>query len=138
MKNSAVIFIPPNLSLDGEYAQECIAYVLHRGYRLAAIFRSWDDVDTSLILNTAQVVVVARGEHRGDRPAEVAAPRAERTQVIAYRNSAVGRCSVFRSNRFNEAPVPVPELRRSAIYREGYADGFVDALTLGGQDPSTN
>ena len=92
-----------------------IAYVIARGYLLAAIFRDWVDVDLSLSLNRAQVVV-ARNEHRGDRPAEVVG---ERTQIIDRDTSAVGRCSVERSR--NEL---------AGVYRSGYADGFLDCLTL--------
>jgi hypothetical protein len=112
----AVIFIPPNLSLDSLYAEECIAYVISRGYQLAAIVRDWADVDTSLIIGTAQVVIVARNEHRGNRPAEVAG---EQTQIIERRNGAIGRCSVER-----------PRNELVGAYRSGYTDGFVDCLTL--------
>ncbi len=112
----AVIFIPPDLSLDSLYAEECIAYVVERGYCLAAIFRTWADVDASLILNTAQVVVVARNEHRGDRPAEVVG---EKTQAIERHAGAVGRCSVERPR--NEVVGP---------FRPGYPDGLVGCLAL--------
>lgn len=122
----AVIFVPPGLSLDGHYAAQCVAYVLNRGYQLAAIFRDWGEVDAFLSLNGAQVVVVARGEHRGDRQAEVVG---ERTEIITWRIPAVGRCSV----QPNRSEVPSPG--EIAAYRAGYGDGYVDCLTVSGRTP---
>jgi hypothetical protein len=61
----AVIVIPPELSLDSLYARERIDYALDRGYQLAAVVRDWADVDASLALNAAQVVIVARSVYPG-------------------------------------------------------------------------
>jgi hypothetical protein len=63
MRDSAVIFVPPTLSLDGIYAQNCISYALGRGYQLAAVIRDWRQIDQMLQDGRAGVVVVGRGEH---------------------------------------------------------------------------
>ncbi|GAA4924226.1 hypothetical protein [Actinoplanes utahensis] len=127
MRDQAVIFIPPTIERDGLYAQECMSYVVGRGYKLCAIFGDWNDVDLFLGRNGARVVVVvARAEHRSDRPAEIAG---ERTQVIKRRSAAVGRCTV--PTYCTDAPDPGTRL---AAYREGYADGYVDCLTIRGTD----
>ncbi len=63
-RDSAVIFVPPTLSLDGIYIRDCISYALARGYQLAAIVRDWQQIDRMLRTGRAGVVVVAREEHR--------------------------------------------------------------------------
>lgn len=60
---AAVIYLPPALTLDSKFAQQCIAHLTRRGYELLTIAREWELVARLLQLGRAQVVIVARRSH---------------------------------------------------------------------------
>jgi hypothetical protein len=98
MRDSAVIYVPPTISLDGLYTQERISYALGRGYQLAAVERDWRKIERMLREGLASVVVVAREQHR------VCEERAETTRVIA----SDGPFTEDRIRRILNAEEPVP------------------------------
>jgi hypothetical protein len=105
MRDSAVIFVPPTLSLDGIYAQECILYVLNRGYQLAAVIRDWRQIDRMLQDGRAGVVVVGRGKHGSGEELERSMP-ADITQSLPRQD--LGQFDEGRIWRILDGVDPVP------------------------------
>jgi len=65
MTDVAAIYVPPDISLDWEIAQECQAYAARRGYRTPApIVRDWRLLDALLLAGRTRVVILARERHR--------------------------------------------------------------------------
>jgi hypothetical protein len=99
MRDSAVIFVPPTVSLDGLYTQDCISYALGRHYQLAAIERDWRKIERMLREGLASVVVVAREQHH-----TYTESTADQTQVIQGQS----QFTEDRVRRILNAEEPVP------------------------------
>ncbi|WP_328465570.1 hypothetical protein OHA21_43930 [Actinoplanes sp. NBC_00393] len=119
----AIIFIPPNLVLDGAYSNQCTAYIARRGYELVAVYRKWEDVEQVLKNGRAQVVIFADLSHIiAPVPLEVA-PSAEATQRI--KRCTPGRAKVRARNTGradSNSARPVDPNRAIIFIPEGKAD----------------
>jgi ABC-type sugar transport system substrate-binding protein len=105
---NAIIFSPG----DPTSAREALAHIQRRGYTSVSFASNWDAVDAALAGGRANVVVFASGTRRaadGGQPSGAA---------------------LMRPRGEDGASQAVDS------YREGYADGFVDCLTIKGSQSS--
>ena len=123
----AIVYIPPDVSLGSSDTHEHVAYAVRRDYDMPTICRSWSVAHGLLLAGWAQVIILAHGEHGADR-GEAAG---EVTRILQRRPTAVGRhsppaeaCQIAGQAQRLDAEI--------AAYRAGYADGFVDCVTLRG------
>lgn len=59
----AVIYLPPSSPVDGPMAQRCLVHVEARGYQLAGIVRTREEIGRCFRTGVATVAVLARREH---------------------------------------------------------------------------
>jgi hypothetical protein len=116
----AVIFIPPEISLDSPYAKQRINYALDRGYQLAAVVRDWSDVDESLARNTAQTVIVASSVYCRESVTQRIAPHGPAADRPPARSTAN-----YRGDRYTQQ---TPAERFLEATAERWTNEFADWL----------
>ncbi|NMO52046.1 hypothetical protein HH310_12665 [Actinoplanes sp. TBRC 11911] len=63
----AIIYLPEGETLEGTYAQQCLAHIEQHGYTLYSVLYDWDLINKTIDAGPATVVVVAREEHLDPR-----------------------------------------------------------------------
>lgn len=115
----AVIYIPPDLADDSQFARDCLAYAARRRYRFFAILRTWAEVEVAMS-NGADTVIVARAEHVTDGAWQ------------GWDIELVGESTVDLAPRLRPA-VPPPSPRGAATSEpESTADQIATWNTVGG------
>lgn len=113
---AAIVYIPPDIPGDALCAHQGVAHIARRGYRLAGVLRDPDHVRHILTRGLAEIVVFASRTHSVDWAGLAREFVGEETRRLAV-----------RSNRRDPTGSLANEI---AAYRSGYADGFVDSVTL--------
>lgn len=143
-----IIFSPPDQPYERERVTEKLAHVRRRGYSVLAVVRDWTLVELALASRRAQVVLFAypgnsepgefeRTVRIHPAPVELRAPTWRPPGQPATQPEPVPTASTTLVLELPEVDCRLDEMAaiRVAAYREGYADGFVDCLTIGGKRP---
>jgi hypothetical protein len=123
---AAFVFVPPGIPSDGHYAREGVTHIERRGYRFAGVLRDPDHVEQFLDQGTAEIVVFARTVHRTAEWAgtglrqEVVGEETRRLTPLPPQAHPLNRRGFEPGSLDNEV----------SAYRRGYADGYVDAVTM--------
>lgn len=94
----AVIFLPPNVPLDGRFAEQSLDHVTRHGYDLLATTSDWSEAWGLLRNGQAQVIVVARRAHLD--PA-----REPRVEFVGPETRRIVRARPANERSFNAGPV---------------------------------
>lgn len=122
--NAAAILVPPDVLLDGTYAQSCRAYANRRGYPEPTFTRSWNAANKLLLANAVQVVIVAQCEQPAARAGGFEVdddPGLTTVTILANwrggRNRGRHRAGRWWSNRRAMPPATAEQLIADAVRR---------------------
>lgn len=139
---TAAIFVPDTSTPDAEFAQDCMTHIGHSGYTYTGlVLHDRAAVERCLRERTAEVVIVARREHRiAGLPIEVARAPLARIVSLDRRRDETATRRISRNysdrhrpsrggNRRDEVGMTTGQIRR-ILTGEEQAPAAIDPMTV--------